>query len=119
VLYDPTDHALLSPEAKALMQNDADQFNEQAALAQSLLDLDGTSFSGADAATATRAVAMQVNYQLEMGLEGFTTNAVSRGSRSVVYKQGTGSRPVLVFPLAKRLVENLQGGWGTGPSLRR
>jgi hypothetical protein len=119
VLYDPTDHALLSEAAKALQLNDVDQFNEQAALAQTLLELDDSSFSGADAATATRAVAMQVNYQIEMGLEGFTTNAVSRGSRSVVYKQGTGSRPVLVFPLAKRLVENLSGGWDTGISLRR
>jgi hypothetical protein len=113
VLYDPTDHALLSPEARALQMNDADQFNEQAALAQSLLDLDGTSYSGADAATATRAVAMQVSYQVEMGIEGFTATTISRGSRSVQYRQS------LLFPLALRLVGNLAGGWDTGRSLRR
>jgi hypothetical protein len=119
VLYDPTDHPLLSPEATNLKNGNADQFNEQAALAQTILNLDGTSFTGDDAATATRAVAMQLNYQLEMGLEGFTAAAVTRGSRSTVYKQGTGARAGLAFPLAKRLVDSLLGGWDTGRSLRR
>jgi hypothetical protein len=119
VLYDPTNHALLSPEARGLQQADVEQFNEQAAVAQSLLDLDGSSFSGEDAAKATRAVAMQLNYQIEMGIEGFAANAVSRGGKSTTYRQGAGAAPILVFPPAKRMVEDLRGGWASGPSLRR
>jgi hypothetical protein len=119
VLYDPTDHALLSAEARGLQQADVEQFNEQAAVAQSMLGLNDSTFSGTDAAKATRAVAMQLNYQLEMGIEGFSANAVSRGGRSTVYKTGAGARPVLVFPPAKRMVEDLLGGWASGPSLRR
>lgn len=97
--YDPTDHPLLSAEAAAAQGRG--ELDEQAELAMDLLGLRGTTYVGDAALTAVRAVVLQVNYQLEMGTEGYALKTDTQGDRTRIF---TGE---LVNPVAQSLVTGL------------
>lgn len=81
--YDPTDHPLLSPAAKALSP---DQLEAQADRAEMLLGIADTNFTGKEAARLTTAVALQVNYALRRDdRDGGEVVGESKGDQSVKY----------------------------------
>jgi hypothetical protein len=82
-LYDVSAHPLLGGKALTL---DADALEEQASLAEDLLSLAGTTFEGDDAKAAARAVAIQVSYQVERGIEGSVYQTLTRGSRTFNFR---------------------------------
>lgn len=115
-LYDPSGHGLLSAAAARL---EAPVLAEHAELAEDLLGLGGTAFAGADAGAATRAVALQVSHQVEIGIDAFVLSSSGRGARSKSYRDGD----ITVSPLAKRIVDRLippatSGTWAPVGSLR-
>lgn len=96
--YNVGGHPLLSPAANALATG---ALTEHALLAESLLGLAGSTYTGREAEDATRAVALQVNLQVESDVEPFILSAVTRGARSATY------RGVSVHPTASALVRAL------------
>lgn len=84
--YDPTNHPLLSPAAKAL---DEPTLAAQADRAESLLGIAGTDFEGQDAKDLTLAVVLQVNRYLRLDARGSGDGgdvvAESKGDQSVKY----------------------------------
>lgn len=93
-LYDVSGHPLLSPGAAALGR---DELAEHNLLAEDLLSLAGTTFADEDAARATRAVALQVNYQVEQGVDAAVYDVTMVGSRMLNYRDG------IVHPIALEL----------------
>lgn len=121
-LYSPAGHALLSVAAAGL---ESPVLEAQADLAEDLLGLAGTVFAGADAATATRAVAIQVNFQVEAGTEGEVYGSVDRGDRSFGFRGGVLNPMPTVSPRARAIVAALIGDadtdeadWSPAGSLR-
>lgn len=70
-------------------------------MAIDLLGLRNTEYRGDAERSAVRAVAIQVNYQVEMGVEGVTYSSLSRGARSFESRDG------LVDPRAQAIVDGL------------
>ena len=101
-LYDPAAHPLLSSAAAALdTEGDPNALDEQAEVAINLLGLRDTAYTDADAAAAVRAVAIQVNLQVELGVEGFAYSSLTRGARSF------DSKDKLIDPRAAAIVATL------------
>jgi hypothetical protein len=111
MLYDATAHPLLSVQATQLAPEVLVEQNE---LAETLLELTGTNLTGTAKETATRAVALQIAFQLEMGVEGYVFASESQGDRSGTYR-GTGQAPS-VHPMAATLVASVIG---RSPKARR
>lgn len=113
VLYPITGAALLSEAAKALS---ADELRDQTAIAEAALGLIGTTLSGDAAERAKLALALQVNHQLEHGVEGSVYSSWSQGSRSVTY-----ASTIPLSGAAVSLVQTLLGGavWADMRSMRR
>lgn len=121
-IYDPADHPLLSPSAKALSppaliaQADA----AEALLRRGPTALADTSFEvgSAEYARAVLAVVYQVNYQLAAGVDAEIASSITRGDRSTTYRNR------LVSPRAQALVSALvpitsdATGWPIVGSLR-
>jgi hypothetical protein len=88
-----------------------DLLREQAAIAERLLELRGagtTVFTGAEAADAARAVALQISLQMAADPESFIAFSVGRGAESIVYRRDiqTGSMAAL-HPIAVSIVDQL------------
>ncbi len=118
-LYPVNGHQLLSAEAAALAD---DALEAETRVAERLLGLRGTAFTGADVADAEDAVALQVSLQVASDPESYVAESVTRGSRSMSYRDG-----VLVHPRAVAIVGPLleaagaaSGGsaWATIQSFR-
>lgn len=109
--YDIAAHPLLSADALAL---DTDPFAEHAALAHDLLGLADTAFTGAAAESAKRFLALQVNYQVETGVDAAIYALKVRGSRTVSYKSASADlvRPGLLEEV-EDLLEEEEGGDGS------
>lgn len=102
-VYDPSGHDLLSQDAGALS---SEKLAAMADLAEDLLRLAGTSFTGDAAERATRAVVLQVNLLVEREAHRSAAfiESESRGDQSVTYR---GKEDLDLHPVAKRLAEDL------------
>ena len=121
VRYDVADHELLSDAAKAVGEERLFELN---ALAEEVLGLADLALSGTSAERATRYVARQVNYLVEMGEEGFALQSSSRGARSRSFRS-TDGRAIPLDPIARKGAAELRHaagqsgtGWGSVTSVR-
>lgn len=106
--YDVTAHPLLSEEAQDLGPATLDA---QARVAETLLGLlDFTAFdpvTQADQyARASDAVALQVSYQVEAGMDAFILANQAKGGRSQTYRGGR--RMPIIHSLAKKIVSKIK-----------
>ena len=118
--YDPTDHPLLSAAAQALQADDVDAFLAQADAAEAMLGLAGTGFSGADAKSATLAVAYWINCQLAASADGGREiKSESKGDQAVSYVTAADKTRGRSDPcaLAQMLAEQLLRGSAFEPML--
>lgn len=103
--YDPTNHPLLSPAAKALAP---DQLEAQADRAESLHGIANTEFDGQDAKGLTLAVVLQVNRFLRLDArgdgEGADVVGESKGDQSIKYASPKGEAAEIVDPEAAAIV---------------
>lgn len=115
--YDPSGHALLSNDAGALADAELDA---QAEVAEDVLGLEGTSFTGAKASRATLAVVRQVNLQVATPVDAAVKASESRGNQNVAYRESEDGRPIMVDPVARRLANRLltSDGWTTATGVR-
>lgn len=80
--YNILNHPLLSPAARRLSNT---VLVAQGNLAQDLLGLTGTAFTGTIAARLTDYIVLQVNFQVEAETSGYVYQSKGRGARSVTY----------------------------------
>lgn len=120
--YDPSGHPLLSGEASALS---SDELDAQASVAEEVLGLEGTEFDAAEKDRATRAVALQVNLQVDRPSEADWAESETEMDQSVTYRSDQGGRAVPVHPTAERIASSLLAdtgesadGWGTARAAR-
>lgn len=116
-VYVVSEHPLLSVKAKALATNSAkeEEFAEQVALAADLLGVSETTYTGDTLLKVNRAVVLQLNYQLELGLSPFIyQSAASERSKQSAQYRGGEDGPPLVFAQAANIVKQVQyeSGWG-------
>lgn len=107
-LYDITNHPLLSDDAQAL---GATSLDAQGRVAETLLGLlDFTAFdqvTQADLyARATDAVALQVSYQVDSGVDAFILSQMTKGGRSITFRGGR--RMPIIHGLAKKLISKIK-----------
>lgn len=108
--YDVTDHPLLSEDAAALT---AEQLAEQNLLAEDLLGFTDAALL-TDPVTVDRAkrlIVLQVNYQVETGVDAAVYAMKVRGSRTAAYKADSED---LVRPGLLDQVEELLDNEGAG-----
>lgn len=89
--YDLTSHALLSDDADAL---DADQMAAQQRVAERVLGFSGTAYLGTAKLEAEDALAMQVSLQVAQDPEAYLASSVTRGSRSITYRNQVPIHPL-------------------------
>lgn len=106
MLYDILDHPLLSDGAKDL---DSAELATHARVAETLLGLlkftafaEGTDFYD----RATDAVALQVSFQVEAGIEAFILTHETRGARKKDFR-GRGRMPP-IHPTARKIVSGIK-----------
>ena len=99
-IYDLSAHPLLSGKVKEL---DGPEFEAQALLAEGLLGLPATPYTGRAGALAASAVAMQINWQVEYGADPyvFTERNAPVHRTNSVWKDEV----PLVDPRAKQLAD--------------
>lgn len=116
VVYEVSDHSMLSAKAKGLGE---DRLADETALAAERLGISTTTFTGSDLTKIKRYLALQINYQVEFPLEALYKKAQSSaGSKqSVVYRDGVS----IILPLALAGVNDVLGssGWADCTSVRR
>lgn len=112
-LYDVTDHPLLSDDARLL---DVDPLTAQARVAETLLGL--LDFPPFDKVTsldlysrAQDAVALQVSYQVDAGLDAFILSQMTKGGRSLSFRGGR--RMPIIHSLAKKIVSKIKPATST------
>lgn len=94
-LYDVTAHVLLSGGAKYLTPTELDA---HASVAESLLGFAGLSvFSGESLDKAKQAVALQVSFQVEGGIDAAVVQSKTEGVRSMTYRADLVHRMALVI----------------------
>lgn len=112
--YDVHGHPLLSTEAAALADSDAEAFDAQVRAAERTLGLRGTQLAGHDREDAEVAVVRQLNLQLRIAASGDVVSE-SKGSQSFTYAQKNGER-VAIDRVAWTLARQLVGRMGAPPS---
>lgn len=110
MIYSVTAHPLLSDQAAALSGPELDA---HARVAESLLGLDTfTPFDPIQKTDfynrATDAVALQVSYQVESGIEAFVMSGESRGARRRSYRGGSHRRMQPLHPTSRKIVSSLK-----------
>lgn len=103
--YDVSEHGLLSADAIALS---TEEFGAQNDLAEMSLGLLGTDLTDTDEDVAMMAVALQLNFQVEAGVEAYVLLSDSQGARSRSFRDPS----VTLHPTALKLVTDL--GYGPG-----
>lgn len=107
ILYDIDDHPFLTGKSKAL---EADVLHSYQLLAENLLGLSAYDVftAQADIDSAELAIAMQINFEVEQGLDPFVQKSASSGNskQSVVYRDG------YVDPRAAEIVDYVLIGLG-------
>lgn len=99
--YTLTGHPLLSDDAQNLSP---EQQASQQLVAEVVLGLRGTSYTGSDQEEAEAALALQVSLQVAVDPEAYLASSVTRGSRSITYRN-----QIPVHPLAKEIADGLGG----------
>lgn len=110
-LYPVDAHPLLSAAAG---QWAPEVLAAQTVLAEQLLGLTGTTFTGADAEQAAFANVLQVNLQASLPADVWIIKSETRGARSVTYRDGINA--MTIQPQAKALADALlattdEGSW--------
>lgn len=82
--FTPTAHALLSTKARTL---DEPALTAHTDMAEARLGLVGATVSGGDVDRVTTAVALQVNLQVEKGVNAHVYSSLSRGKRTFDYRK--------------------------------
>lgn len=103
-MYDVTAHPILSEKAKKLVTDNAPQFAEYERMAERLLGIAGTSYTGDAGDDVLLAVAMQVNFELSSGTAPFIEqSSADKGTKqeSVTYR----AIPAMVDPRAKSIID--------------
>lgn len=102
VRYDVSASALLDDEAKQLLARDVPAFTEENALAETLLGIDTYPEDPFDDSTPNllltktmRAVALQVNWQVNLGTDGYTLQSGDPAEIRRTFRNVKGSQPVL------------------------
>lgn len=103
-MYDIIGHALLSADAKALAQP---EITAQQRVAERVLGLAGTSYSGTAKLEAEDALAMQVSLQVAQDPEAYLASSVTRGSRSISYRDTIPLHPLAIEIARSLFAENL------------
>jgi hypothetical protein len=120
-VYDDSEHLLLGDKALALKTKNEDQFAEQVALAADLLGVSETTYTGDTLVRVTRAVVLQLNYQIKLGLDPFIyRSAASERSKQSVQYRGGDAGPPLVLMQAAQIVRSVEyeSGWGNIKAVR-
>lgn len=106
--YDISNHPLLSSDAQQL---GADSLDAQARIAETLLGL--LTFTAFDRLTqldlyerATDAVALQVSYQVDAGLDAFILSELVKGGRQATFRGGR--RMPIIHGMAKKIVSQIR-----------
>lgn len=109
VRYSVTNHPLLSERASRLAAPELEAHNRVAEILIGLWKFAAfTEVGDPDKfAQATDAVAMQVNYQVESGIEAFILSNLVRGKREFVYRNGR-HRMNPVHSMAKKIVNAIK-----------
>jgi hypothetical protein len=114
VRYDVSENPLLDAEVQDLVRRDEDAFYEQNALAETLLGVDTFPESGPFTDSSpnklltkvTRAVVLQVNYQVDLGTDGFALQSGDPAEIRRTFRSVRGNQPV-VHPQAAIIVEQV------------
>lgn len=101
---DATEHGL-SAAAQAL---DASRLATEVLVAERVLGLKGTAFTGDDATEAKRAVALQVNLQVRLASGSGDVVSETKGRQSVTFSMVNGVR-VAMDTVAMSIVASLSG----------
>jgi hypothetical protein len=115
-IYSVTTHPALSGKAREMVTSKIEQFDAGVLLAETLLKLTEPALTDVrKAAQAALAVAMQVNWQIELGIDPFFMSSESTGKmeEAVSYR----SDVPLVDPRAAQLAAVAMGSldpWGDG-----
>ncbi len=107
-LIDISADALRSPKVRQLASADADGFAAQQDVAETLLGVSGqlvARLSTAQLAQASHAVALQMNLQVEQGLDPFIVASESAGQQG----ESVNYRDVNVHPNALEIINALLG----------
>lgn len=107
-LYDITQHPLLSDEAQKL---GIESLMSHARVAETLLGM--LSFTPFDVVSqadlysrASDAVALQVSYQVEAGVDAFILSQLIKGGRQTMFR-GKGRMPI-IHGIAKKIVSSIK-----------
>ena len=106
-LYDITDHAMLTDAAKALSPEDLLAHNIAAEFVLRFADFTPFTAGSDNFARAQVAVAMQVSFQVECGIEAFVLSSFRRGSRAGDFRRGARNMTV-VHPTARKIASKLR-----------
>ena len=109
--YDVAPHELLTDAAEEIKSSDIGRFKALNVLAEHVLELHGTSFTGAEEETAKLAVARQVNLLALENPEQYLLESKEQGERTWRYRAGTSP----IDSVAKSLAAGLLDKGGTAP----
>lgn len=115
-LYGVSGHKLLSQKAALL---DAPTLAEQNVLAETLLRFEAPALTGTLAEDAARAVALQVSYQVERGIEADVYDSLTRGSRKFDFRDAGLLHPIAAEIAEALLDDGVANDWPAITSLRR
>jgi hypothetical protein len=104
-LYDITDHPLLSPAVQNLGPETLAAHTEVAEALLRLSELAVFAAATTEYTQATNALALQVNFQVESGLDAYILQSLTRGARSQTFRGG--KRHLTVHPQAARIMRLL------------
>lgn len=99
-VYNLKDHPLLSGAAKALSGDEA-VLDAWTRVAEAVVGLGAPALDGTNATLAKDALALQVSFMYERGIEAAVATAVSRGARSITYRETD------IHPTAARILAAL------------
>lgn len=104
-MYDVTGNALLSPEAAMLGPTELETFSRASEVLLGLNKL--PLFTGDDLERCKDAVAMQVSYLVESGIEGFILEELWRGARRATYRGGSRRMPP-IHSAARKIISRIR-----------
>ena len=107
-LYNIIGHPMLSDAALQLGETELEAHAIAAEFVLKLTDFAAPSDTTSDNYhRGQAAVAMQVSYQVECGIEAFILTSFSRGTRSTIFRRG-GHNMSPTHPLARRIASKLR-----------